>query len=101
MIYYGIRHKVSGKLMPQMKRGRGYSHWNPGNSNAHIVYAELNIPRLLKSEKQANTVINCWFNMPNSRNDYDGDIKLGASDGRKKEDLEVITIIMMITRKLR
>lgn len=28
-IYYVIRHKATGELMPELKRGRGYSWWNP------------------------------------------------------------------------
>ena len=98
MKYYAIRHKTTGELMPLMKRGRGYSHWNPGTVDEIKVYAQTEIPRLLKSKRQAERVIIGWFTCPNSRNDYDGDIKIGLNDNRSKTDLEIISLILSIHR---
>ena len=76
--------------MPQCKRGRGYTHWNPGNPNAHELFSATNIPRLIDTRKRAVACIVQWAAMPNSRSDMDGDIVLGKIDNRKKEDLEII-----------
>lgn len=96
-IYYMIRHKASGEFMPQMKRGRGYSHWNP--SNGELPKKITGCPRLLPSRKSASRVIIQWNSMPNARYssyqshggdwDYGIDIK---NDGRKKEDLEIVEV---------
>lgn len=93
---------MSGIVMPQMKRGRGYSHWNPGNPKQKEIAAQLSVPRLLRDRRHANKVINCWANLPNAHNSNhqsrdgewidDIDIK---PDGRKKEDLEIIEIHLM------
>lgn len=93
MTFYAIRHKDTGKYMPLMKRGRGYTHWNPNNKEKEKIYAELPIPRLLISSKQARRCIDSWTELPNSYGGrYDGDIKLGKDDGRKNEDLEIVEV---------
>lgn len=98
-ILYVIRHKESNTLMPLMKRGRGYSHWNPSNPNAHKITVELNIPRFLSSRKQAKRVIDMWFSWPNgktsgyqSRDGEWDDTVDTKTDNRKKEDLEVVEV---------
>ena len=45
MIYYMIRHKASGEFMPIMKRGRGYTHWNPSNPENNKIRMMTNCPR--------------------------------------------------------
>lgn len=94
--YYLIRHKATGQFMPQGKKNRGYSHWNPGNPNAEELTMALPIPRMLDSKKKAERCIVQWFYMRNSSNDYDGDVKLGKEDGRKMEDLEVVECELVI-----
>lgn len=98
-VLYGIRHKETSEFMPLMKRGRGYSHWNPSNLEAHKIYARLDIPRLLISRKQALKVISSWFAGQNGKHtsyqSYSGewdDIVDFKSDNRKKEDLEVVEV---------
>lgn len=97
--FYLIRHKATQQVMPQCIRGRGYSHWNPGSDEVISKGLFLNVPRLLESKKQAERCISMWFTWPNGKRSsyqsYDGewdDITDFKSDGRKKEDLEIVKI---------
>lgn len=100
LIYYVIRHKSTGQLMPEVKR-RGYTHWNP-NTNS-MPNTSIGIPRLLHSRRQAHRCIVQWASLPNAKTVYsmsdeyseelDIDIKL---DGRKKDDLEIIEARLVI-----
>lgn len=90
--------------MPQMKRGRGYSHWNPSRPEPQKIYAELNIPRIVKTHKQASKLIVAWACNPNAyrhftSNGYldDADEDIGVKpDGRTKNDLEVVKVELRI-----
>lgn len=97
MIFYAIRHKATGELMPQGKKNRGYSHWNP--SSPEKFTEALPIPRLLATEKKAKGCITQWLAMPNAKQSYtisyeghEDDSLVTKPDGRKKEDLEVVQI---------
>lgn len=100
-VYYVIRHKATGEIMPSLRRGRGYSHWNPSSSEGVDPKKILGVPRILKSRKQAQQVINQWYALPNAEyrgyvtssgeDDYDICTK---EDGRSKEDLEVIEVLI-------
>lgn len=105
MIYYAIRHKASGQLMPQMKRGRGYSHWNPSNPDPEKkVYAIMPTPRLIDTRKRAMACLAQWAAMPNAKYFGHTDFETGYKeydlatkrDGRKKEDLEVVKVELRI-----
>ena len=93
MIYYMVRHKASGEFMPQMRRGKGYSHWNPTTGKLPVL--AIGVPRLISSRRQASRIISQWNSMPNTayyprqEGEYDLDFK---ADGRKKEDLEVVEV---------
>lgn len=101
MIYYMIRHKETGEFMPELKRTRGYSHWNPSKVDTveHLGKKVLGVPRLFASRKKAHNSIVQWNAVPNGRfklvqgydgdSDYDVDIK---PDGRSKDDLEIIEV---------
>lgn len=99
MIYYLIRHKLSGEYMPQSKKGRGYSHWNPNNLN-HEFKLSSGVPRLVDTRRRAFNIIKNWASTPNGRrsisqNNYTGeydDIIDIEFDGRKMEDLEIIEV---------
>lgn len=98
MEYYLIKHLASGEFMPQMKRGRGYTHWNP--SSAVEASNKTNVPRLLVSEEQAKRVIKMWAIYPNAHTrraeaDWDNDDFLTKPDGRKREDLVVVKVQMV------
>jgi ribosomal protein S19 len=98
MEYYLIKHVASGEYMPQMKRGRGYSHWNPSKQSKMSV--RTNVPRLLTSEAQAKRVITAWSVYPNAstirfESGFEQcDDFLTKPDGRKKEDLTVVKMRM-------
>ena len=95
-IYYAIRHKETGQLMPHAKRGRGYTHWNPPNG---VMNEALDSPRLFSTLRKAKKVISIWASLPCAREDYYGETRSGirvALDGRKKEDLEVVQIHLFI-----
>lgn len=94
MIYYCIRHKSTGELMSQMRRGRGYSYWNPnGDLKFQSVCdrLKLGVPRLIDTRRKAARCIVAQNSMPNSRNDLDGDIDIRV-DNRKREDLEIVEV---------
>lgn len=93
---YLIRHVPSQKLMPQLRRGKGYSHWNPSVSNEKLA-AELPQPRIFMNIQAAKQAVAQWFAMPNAEmREYttlhgEGDYGICfKEDGRKKEDLEII-----------
>lgn len=104
MIYYLIRHIATGEYMPQLERGRGYSHWNPAAARTVDIFRPrklIGVPRLLPSRRTAAHCIANWNAYPNSYTGYkstgifDGDapdLITGKDDGRKKEDLEVVEV---------
>jgi hypothetical protein len=102
-IYYAIRHKATGELMPQAKRDRGYSHWNPSHPE-HEFRQKLGVPRLIDTRRRAARCITMWVANPNgkrsgSQNNYTGeydDIVDFKDDGRTSDDLEVIEINLLI-----
>ena len=109
MVYYIIRHKSTGQIMPLMKRNRGYSHWNPSNKEnpSYKIYSELKVPRILESLQSAKKVINGWKDYPNGKNSPMYDRESGYTefdlhfkdDGRNKEDLEIVKVTLSMHRK--
>lgn len=106
MIYFLIRHKATSLFMPQAKRDRGYSHWNPAVNTKYIdggMKAALPVPRLIDTRARAARCITHWAINPNARNtsrqSYDGewdDLVVTKDDGRKKEDLEVVEVDIVL-----
>ncbi len=98
MIFYMIRHKASGEFMPELKKGSGYTHWNPSSIESIKGRKLIGTPRLFRSLKHANGSISRWNTQPNSRVKYVSDpygedvINDIKPDGRKEEDLEVIEV---------
>lgn len=98
--YYGIRHKATGELMPQLKKDKGYSHWNPSHPEHEVIAKTLGFPRILQSRRQAIKCIIQWAANPNAEMGYRSESAYGfisddqelksKFDGRKKEDLEVV-----------
>lgn len=94
-----IRHVATGQFMPELKKGRGYSHWNPATGAMPNHSKIIGVPRLLPTRRTAHRCIVQWTAMPNARfegyttgsgeDDFDIVIK---DDGRKKEDLEVVEV---------
>jgi hypothetical protein len=102
MTFYCIRHIKSGELFPEVKTRGGYSHWNPDNPDMPIKIFK-GVPRLFESSKRAKKCIVEWFACQNGRRsgyqtssgEWD-DIVDTKEDGRKKEDLEVVEIQLVI-----
>lgn len=110
MIFYMIMHKATGFLMPQAKRDRGYSHWNPAVVGTKLIVNGYNngvmsnampIPRLLDTRRRAAACIVQWATNPNARRSlstpsyYTGeqdDIVDTKPDGRTKDDLVVVEV---------
>jgi len=101
MIYYMVRHKATGEFMPELKRTRGYSHWNPAKVDTVETLGKkvLGVPRLFANRKKAHNTIVQWNACPNSyvrgSHSYDGewDEDLNVKpDGRTKEDLEIVEV---------
>ena len=97
MIVYAIRHKATQKFMPLFKKNKGYSHWNPAVVDKEIAAKETGTIRIFAKELSAKLAIAQWYSNPNAEyrgytsysgeDDYDLRVK---SDGREKEDLEVV-----------
>lgn len=96
--FFVIRHIASGALMPQAKRNRGYSHWNPA-AVGKVFDVALDVPRLLRTRNSAARCIAQWAACPNGRHtsyqtysgEYDDAVDF-KDDGRKKDDLEVVEV---------
>lgn len=102
MIYYLIRHKATGEFMPQLERGRGYSHWNPARHKTEEHFGRrklLGVPRLFATRGSAHRSIVQWNAVPNSYHGYRSgpfnvdelEIKI-EDDGRSKDDLEIVEV---------
>jgi hypothetical protein len=103
MIYWVIRHKATGELMPQAKRDRGYSNWNPSNPDREFK-ASIGVPRLIDTRRRAVRIVASWVSFPNGHTyshrdwesgytEYDVDFK---DDGRKKDDLEIVQVDLVL-----
>jgi len=96
--YFIIRHKATNTVMPQLK-GKGYSHWNPNQTENQVSLRKLTgCPRLFETKNSAYRAIVQWNACPNAYNGwhdtYDGgepsvNIK---PDERSKDDLEIIKV---------
>ena len=92
---YALRHVVSGTLMPEMRSGRGYSHWNPAEPNGAPANA-LPVPRFLATRRAAINARGQWARgvvTVSKGNDRDGDYweEFDVVDtGRKVSDLEIV-----------
>ena len=93
---YALRHVVSGTLMPEMRSGRGYSHWTPTESDGMPASA-LPTPRFLATRRAAINARGQWARgvvTVFKGNDRDGDYYeefVVVDVGRKVSDLEVVT----------
>lgn len=101
MIYYMIRHITTGEFMPELRRGKGYTHWNPAKVDTaeNLKRKLIGTPRLFPSRKVATRCIVQWYSMPNSKEkssqNFYGEVDIfttSTPDGRKKEDLEVVEV---------
>ena len=97
--------------MPELKRGRGYSHWNPGNKDEYSQVSQrklIGTPRIFPSRQAAHRSIVQWNALPNSYNGYrsgpfgDDDYQIQIrDDGRKKEDLEIVEVELVVKEPIK
>lgn len=103
---YALRHVASGTLMPEMRSGRGYSHWSPSEPDAPdaqdgMPAAALPTPRLLATRRAAINARGQWARgvvTVSTGNDRDGDYweEFDVVDvGRKVSDLEIVTFTLV------
>jgi hypothetical protein len=104
-----IRHKATGEFMPELKRGRGYTHWNPGKVDTayNLDKKLIGTPRLFNSYKHAANSITQWNALPNAYNGFKSgpfgteEYQINITDdGRKKDDLEIVMINIEILHGL-
>ena len=102
--YYVIRHKATGEIMPQSRKDKGYSHWNPSHPE-HEFRLSLGVPRLIDTRRRDAMCIHMWAALPNSRRSlsepsyYTGeqdDIVDIKPDGRKADDLEIVEVDVIL-----
>lgn len=109
MIYYMIRHKATGEFMPELRKSRGYSHWNPNKIPTELQFGKkklLGVPRLFPHRQKAHRAIVQWNALPNARieygrSDWDGEEEVGIKckpDGRSKDDLEIVEVNIEISK---
>lgn len=99
MKVYAIGHKATNELMPLKWNRKGYTHWNPatGHTLSHLSSNER-VPRLFPSTENAKKAIISWATFPNMTVTHgDEEFSTGVTvnykrDGRKADDLEVITV---------
>ena len=102
-IYFLIRHKATGEFMPEAKRNKGYTHWNPSILEAEFKN-RLGVPRLIDTRRSAAKCISVWAASPNASHSFYQDSYAGdyydiintKDDGRKPEDLEVVEVELKI-----
>jgi len=101
MIYYMIRHVETKEFMPQLRLGKGYSHWNPAKADTKEIFGDklLGVPRLFGTIRNAHWAITAWNAVPNARagghRSYDGewdDTLTITNDDRKRTDLEIVLV---------
>ena len=97
---YALRHVASGTLMPEMRSGRGYSHWTPSEPDGTPA-AALPTPRFLATRRAAINARGQWARgvvTVSEGNDRDGDYweEFDVVDvGRKVSDLEIVTFTLV------
>lgn len=84
--------------MPEVRK-RGYSWWNPSTNSEPNTSKD--VPRLFKTRESANRCIGQWAigqMKEHTSTDWEGysevDLRI-TFDGRKKEDLEVVPVLLM------
>lgn len=89
MKLYVIRHKKTGRLMPLASSNRGYTYWDPYDSES-LVRME-NVPRLL-SLRAAKGAVAAWAKGETfwDFGKYDSPPVLRRGPARSADELEVI-----------
>jgi hypothetical protein len=100
--YYVVRHKVTGKILPQTFM-TGSTWWHPEPEETRINQKEL--PRLFYSERAGTNFINMWakghaVKHRASSFDFEGNedndewLEWEAVSGRSRSQLEVVPVTL-------
>lgn len=95
--FWAIRHIPTGKLLPCAygRQGRGGSHLEPADPR-------FELPRLMKSKKQAMNVLNAWLRGKTIARrwgdgiDFEEEIETIPQAHRVREDMEIISVNLLI-----
>jgi hypothetical protein len=101
MKYYAIKHKPTGRFMPETCKG--YSYWDP--AQPYAAYS----PRLFVTKRGAANALTCWVNGQYShltQTESDGwegpsyTVVAGTVAepvaGRKRDDVEVVEVTLSV-----
>jgi hypothetical protein len=103
MKFYMIRHKRTGEFMPLLRR-HGYIFWNPDHpSTVDMSEMMTGVPRMLPSERTARQCIARWVSSHNqavAKKEASHSGIMLSTDGRKKDDLEIVVADMIATRRV-
>lgn len=105
--YFALRHVASGLMMPQFENGRGFSYWSPlpGAQQSDVSGGDGIVTgsvRLFSTYKGADNARVAWARGIHERGytgptleDPGGDDYVKVRDvGRKKDDLEVVPMVL-------
>jgi len=103
-IVFVIRHKATGKFMPLFRRNKGYSHWNPSNTEKK-AHQETNHIRVFSNLVAAKIAYRSWFITQNAEfagyTTTDGEddyTTIDKKDDRKQEDIEIVEAELVIKK---
>ena len=108
MTYFIIKHKATGKIMPQLV-GRGYTNWNPSHPDEKQVWDDALIPRLFHNKAAATTSASHWYRgayvMHRSAGSWPEiepgeDLEIVPQPHRQKGDLEIIEVELRMIGQL-
>lgn len=96
MRYFAIRHNPTGRFLPELGKGKGYTHHEP-------MAQEDAPPRMFTRHSSAANALRFWLKgkMWNSRGqDWEGeyyeDLNIQPQPDRIPEDMEVVEITLNI-----
>ncbi len=100
VIKYAVRHKATGKFMPDSSTGKGWSFWNPDSPTGGMEIAVKDSIRLFNSSKGADNARVTWargeaHHKETGIGTLDYEERLEYKDvGRKKDMLEVVPMTL-------
>lgn len=85
--YYAIRHKPTGKYLPQPASRQGFSHVAPMDPSVRA-------PRLMADQMFARRVLGRWL-MGHQDDHGDGGIRIRKDINRIREDMEIVRVVIV------
>lgn len=109
MTYFVIRHKASGKFMPQLS-GKGYTAWTPVHPNKDEEWPQALVPRLFHTKAAATAAASHWYRgIAYSGTEYNeftgdynksGEVIYSPQSHRKQGDLEVLEVELKLVGQM-